>query len=1357
MGEVPIKPGDAPPPAGSALDETMPAVASVEPIDADAAVHPIPPAERYRLGAELGRGGMGRVVEAFDLQLGRTVALKEVLPRGGAVVARRFTREVQLTARLEHPSIVPLYDAGITLDGRPFYVMRRVSGRPLDQLMAGAAGLAERLTLLPAVLAAIDAVAHAHRRGVIHRDLKPANILVGDLGDTVVIDWGLAKVLGEDDGAGAGAAAAADAARDAADVRTQVGSVFGTPGFMAPEQARGEPLDPRSDVYALGATLYQLLAGVPPHAGHTATEVIERTATRAVPQVDVAAPGAPPELVAIVGKALAFLPGRRYLDAGALGEDVRRFLAGQLVAAHRYTPRQRVARFARRHRAPLAVAALAAAALAVLAWISVHRVVAERDVATAARAEAIADRAAAVRARDDAERRTAQLAVMHARGLVDDNPTHALAVLKQLRDPADRLDDMRAVAQAAVARGAAWAIQSTREFTTIAELSPDAGYLLQVSRDGMIRVWDLERRRQVWARGYPAFARAAWAGRSLLVTPERAAPELVDPFTGAARPLAVAPIRFAVVTAAGDRAAVLDDHRELHLLDLAAGTARPLWPGHAADSIEIAADGSWIAATDRATMVVLAPDGRELASHRGTAVRIFGSRFGQVGFATSDRVLICTLGAGAAAATTASRPAAAPAPALVSGGATGTAATASKPAAAPAPVLASGGATGTGATGTGATGSGATGTAATGTGATAATATRPAAAPAPALAGTPAAAPAPALASGGATGTAATASKPAAAPAPVLASAPTWAEIDTTAYLPRRAIDFAFRGRELDVFLAPDKILAWNGRALVERLALPGFTGRLLEVGHNLLVAPGNDGILHFFDDRVTGELHLPMPLPSLRLAGHAGAPRIVVVGPGAIIGFDLGDSVPQPLDQPPDVTASFVDDDTLLFWRQSYGPWQWYDLRTGAATPLPYEARGLPRIIGIDPDDGRVLVHEFAGTETSDGPRDSTSSLVLLKRNTTERRRLIRAPIVWGRLMHHTSLLFGTGDGRIFAATSDAAPREVAKLDGAVELAIGFGDTGFAAASQRGELVRGDLAAGDLVRTRLPSGSADALAADATGHILIAQGNRLLLWTPRTPHPHAAPATAALAADSPTPADPTPADRAHANPPADRAHANPPADPAHANPTPADPARANPAPDLVPAASAPSGPSRSDSVPRDPTHPESPAGASSAGPDATSLVELARFEQPILQIDPCDGGALVELADHSIVRTSLVPGAPLVPVLAAASSSPLVGDGGHLLVAEGVNDQIVVAELARADSPTAAAPVIWSLPRYHAGHDLITIAPTARRFVQGAPGRLSLWTLPLAPRDFAPWLDRRTNAATDGDDVLTWTWQPAP
>ena len=136
---------------------------------------------------------------------------------------------------------------------------------------------------------------------------------------------------------------------------------------MPPEQARGEELGTRGDVYALGATLYQLLAGAPPHAGTSATEVLGKTLKHEVEPLDEVAPGAPPELVAIVDKALSFEPETRYANAGALAEDVRRFTLGQLVAAHRYTRRQRLARFARKHRAALVIAAAASVALAVLA------------------------------------------------------------------------------------------------------------------------------------------------------------------------------------------------------------------------------------------------------------------------------------------------------------------------------------------------------------------------------------------------------------------------------------------------------------------------------------------------------------------------------------------------------------------------------------------------------------------------------------------------------------------------------------------------------------------------------------------------------------------------------------------------------------------------------------------------------------------------------------------------------------------------------------------------------------------------------------------------------------------------------
>src|ERR1044071_4575141 len=155
------------------------------------------------------------------------------------------------------------------------------------------------------------------------------------------------------------------------------------------------------------------------------------------------------------------------------------------------------------------------------------------------------------------------------------------------------------------------------------------------------------------------------------------------------------------------------------------------------------------------------------------------------------------------------------------------------------------------------------------------------------------------------------------------------------------------------------------------------------------------------------------------------------------------------------------------------------------------------------------------------------------------------------------------------------------------------------------------------------------------------------------------------------------------------------------------------------------------------------PCGSGSACGDA-DLVELARLDKRVVRIEPCDGGALIELADHSVVRHSLTPGTPARPLLAAASRPPLISRDGKLIVGETINAQLVVVETATSAS--------WDLPGYFTAPDLLTIAPTTRRFVQSRFGRRALWTLPLAPPDLGRWLDERTNAIIDGDDVLTWS-----
>ncbi len=623
----------------SGLDDTLPASdpPAPDPDDPSSAIRPpvrasIPPtangmvpprSTRYQLGAELGRGGMGRVVEAYDTQLGRTVALKEVLPRASEATERRFRREVQVTARLEHPSIVPLYDSGIGPEGRPYYVMRRVSGRPLDELVVRARGLDERLSLLPALLAAIEAVAHAHRRGVIHRDLKPANILVGELGETIVIDWGLAKVLGEPDPSdGPGDDSEPDPAEPVAgdSLRTQIGSVFGTPGFMSPEQARGELLDAHGDVYALGACLYQLLAGAPPHAGTSATEMLANTMRHDVKPLAVLAPGAPGELVAIVDKALAYAAAERYPDAGALAEDVRRFLTGQLVAAHHYTSMQRVGRFARRFRATLAVAAFASVAVAVLAWYGVSRIVTERDLARRSADDATHQRATAELASAALRDRQDELIIAYATNLLDSNPTQAAATLKQLLPSSKHLVQARATAQGAVARGTAWAIETGIEATSWVALSADGSRFAQVTRDGTLRLFDLDRHRELAHAPIPGESRVHWLGTSrlLVVGPQ---PGLVDASTGRVTPLDVGPITYAAVSHAGDRAVATTPQHHAILVDLRAGTARPLPDPRPLDMVAIGDDGTWYALGDATALVVYdAASDVEIARHLGAAL-----------------------------------------------------------------------------------------------------------------------------------------------------------------------------------------------------------------------------------------------------------------------------------------------------------------------------------------------------------------------------------------------------------------------------------------------------------------------------------------------------------------------------------------------------------------------------------------------------------------------------------------------------------------------------------------------------------------------------------------------------------------
>jgi tetratricopeptide (TPR) repeat protein len=324
-------------------------------------------AGRYQLRDELARGGGGRIVLAYDRRLGRTVALKEPLasdPRG-----ERLVREAKVMARLEHPAIVPVHDIGTRADGVPFYAMKLLGGRTLRDRISEAADFEQRIALLPSVIAIADAMAYAHSEGVVHRDLKPANVIIGEFGETAVIDWGLAKQVGE-----AGGGGRIDEVGDAvvADSVTRSDAVVGTPAYMPPEQAVGDPVSARADVYSLGALLYHVLAGAPPYRGADAASVVAALLAGPPPPLGEVEPRVPADLAAIAAKAMARQPADRYPTARELAEDLRHYQAGRLVAAHHYSAWARVRRWARGRRAGLvaAVAVLVAAGAVFLWWRS---------------------------------------------------------------------------------------------------------------------------------------------------------------------------------------------------------------------------------------------------------------------------------------------------------------------------------------------------------------------------------------------------------------------------------------------------------------------------------------------------------------------------------------------------------------------------------------------------------------------------------------------------------------------------------------------------------------------------------------------------------------------------------------------------------------------------------------------------------------------------------------------------------------------------------------------------------------------------------------------------------------------------
>ena len=417
--------------------------------------------ERYALGCEVARGGMGAILRATDLSIDRTVAMKVALDQASAdaEILQRFTQEAKLTGQLEHPNIVPVYDLSSDEQDRTFYTMKFVQGTTLHDILAklwsGDAAtvvqysLAHLLTIFQKVC---DAVAFAHSRNVIHRDLKPANIMVGEYGEVLVMDWGLAKVVGEkrsevsDQKSEAGSQQSPisdlEFPNSASPGLTLDGQIMGSPQYMAPEQADGEidKLDARTDIFALGGVLYNILTLHPPVSGKSVEEMLEQIRTGAIlpptsynPKTGRKATGTikvgektfpqppliplrhcpggriPESLGAVAMKALALKREDRYQNVPELQKDIEAYQGGFATRAEHASAWRQLALLIKRHQKEFALAAVALLVLVATVAGFLVKVTKEKNRAEAneKRAEGEEKRAVAAEQRTQKEMATA--------------------------------------------------------------------------------------------------------------------------------------------------------------------------------------------------------------------------------------------------------------------------------------------------------------------------------------------------------------------------------------------------------------------------------------------------------------------------------------------------------------------------------------------------------------------------------------------------------------------------------------------------------------------------------------------------------------------------------------------------------------------------------------------------------------------------------------------------------------------------------------------------------------------------------------------------------------------------------------
>lgn len=343
---------------------------------------------RFRIIRPHAEGGLGKVSVAMDRELNREVALKEIKEAyvHDESARTRFTLEAEITGGLEHPGIVPVYGLGHRDDGQPFYAMRFIKGDSLkeaaDRFHSTPSYTKDRyrsLTfrrLLERFVDVCNAVEYAHSRGVLHRDLKPGNVMLGKYGETLVVDWGLAKAVGKDESYAKTDEQTFQPALSGSSLATQMGSALGTPSFMSPEQAAGrlDELGPQSDVYSLGATLYYLLTNRPPFVDANPEIVIAKVQLGEFDRPRQVQPDIPIELESICQHAMSTTIDNRYSSAKTLAADIECFLAGEPVSTYRESTSEKSRRWINRRREVFAVLVVSTL---VLTWLGYSHLAAE--------------------------------------------------------------------------------------------------------------------------------------------------------------------------------------------------------------------------------------------------------------------------------------------------------------------------------------------------------------------------------------------------------------------------------------------------------------------------------------------------------------------------------------------------------------------------------------------------------------------------------------------------------------------------------------------------------------------------------------------------------------------------------------------------------------------------------------------------------------------------------------------------------------------------------------------------------------------------------------------------------------------